>query len=437
MSRHFLTSAIWLLPLVATVPLFAQPRHDHGPAKHTVGAAPVPVKLHVRLTTLRPRSPGDSVRAKRLTRAVRNSIGRYADVRAAERDGYRLLFAGDTSAGQVLHYSHIWRGVMEGRRLDPVQPGSLLYEKQRDGTLATGTNLDDCACASRLLDEALEASPLIPGRFDLEVSSPGLERRLRTLEDFKSQVGHTLQLKFQRKLDELGLGAKTTAELIEVDEASLLLKASGKQYRVQWEHLKQANDLQVVACNFRGFSRCRRVAVEQHHLGVLQLADSRIEILADRDAAAVDRHHRRFERLFVTLGEDAEQIPPSRRNKRHPLALALDDQPHGHALDAAGRELRPHLAPQERRDFVTVEPVANVGSAQGVAAAKPRFEPLDADEVQAFKQALASSTAALPLSAPGEIVKSGTRNPMPPRFEDTEIDEKASPLSGTQYGDLN
>ncbi len=135
MSRHFLTSAIWLLPLVATVPLFAQPRHDHGPAKHTVGAAPVPVKLHVRLTTLRPRSPGDSVRAKRLTRAVRNSIGRYADVRAAERDGYRLLFAGDTSAGQVLHYSHIWRGVMEGRRLDPVQPGSLLYEKQRDGTL--------------------------------------------------------------------------------------------------------------------------------------------------------------------------------------------------------------------------------------------------------------------------------------------------------------
>jgi ribosome maturation factor RimP len=117
----------------------------------------------------------------------------------------------------------------------------FVERKQRDGTLATGTNLDDCAYASRLLDEALEASPLIPGRFDLEVSSPGLERRLRTLEDFKSQVGNTLQLKFQRKLEELGLGAKTTAELMEVDEASLLLKASGKQYRVQWEHLKQAN----------------------------------------------------------------------------------------------------------------------------------------------------------------------------------------------------
>lgn len=67
----------------------------------------------------------------------------------------------------------------------------------------------------------------------------------------------------------------------------------------------------------------------------------------------------------------------------------------------------------------------------------PRFEPLQADEVAAFKQALASIPAPAALSAPGEIVRSGRRNPAPPSFQDTELEDRQSPLSGTQYGDLN
>lgn len=67
---------------------------------------------------------------------------------------------------------------------------------------------------------------------------------------------------------------------------------------------------------------------------------------------------------------------------------------------------------------------------------KPGYEPLRPEEVAAFKEALASA-APTPLVAPGEIVKSGRRNPAPmPTFEDTELDDRPSPLSGTQYGDL-
>ena len=69
--------------------------------------------------------------------------------------------------------------------------------------------------------------------------------------------------------------------------------------------------------------------------------------------------------------------------------------------------------------------------------AQPRYEPLKASEVEAFKQAIASVPPPTQLSAPGEIVKSSRRNPQPPpRFADTQLDERASPLSGTQYGDL-
>jgi len=66
-----------------------------------------------------------------------------------------------------------------------------------------------------------------------------------------------------------------------------------------------------------------------------------------------------------------------------------------------------------------------------------RYEPLQEEEVVAFKKALASA-AVPPQGAPGEIIRSGRRNPAPmPDFKDTEIDEPASPLSRTQYGDLN
>lgn len=66
-----------------------------------------------------------------------------------------------------------------------------------------------------------------------------------------------------------------------------------------------------------------------------------------------------------------------------------------------------------------------------------RFEPLKPSEMAAFKQALASVPAPVKFSAPGEIMRSSRRNPQPSRFPDTEIDDRQSPLSGTQYGELN
>lgn len=70
-----------------------------------------------------------------------------------------------------------------------------------------------------------------------------------------------------------------------------------------------------------------------------------------------------------------------------------------------------------------------------------RYQPLQGDEVAAFKRALASATPVAVPAASGKVVTSGRRNPAPPEeFEDTQVlDEQdpASPLSITLYGDLN
>ena len=97
-----------------------------------------------------------------------------------------------------------------------------------------------------------------------------------------------------------------------------------------------------------------------------------------------------------------------------------------------------------RRPPVVVPVAAAVGGAvatAAVASQSSRYEPIQDDEVMAFKNALASAAPGAGLVASGEIVKSGRRNPAQPQeFENTELlehDEKASPLSTTQYGDLN
>lgn len=79
--------------------------------------------------------------------------------------------------------------------------------------------------------------------------------------------------------------------------------------------------------------------------------------------------------------------------------------------------------------------------ARPAAPAQPRFDPIEADEVAAFKQALAASSRPAPaVAAPGVAVRSGPMRSvlLQNDFAETELpeDSRAQDLSGTQYGDL-
>ena len=57
-----------------------------------------------------------------------------------------------------------------------------------------GITLDDCERVSRAVSEVLDAEDPIPGHYTLEVSSPGLERPLRTAQQFARFVGETVHV---------------------------------------------------------------------------------------------------------------------------------------------------------------------------------------------------------------------------------------------------
>ncbi|MDY0106418.1 MAG: hypothetical protein RBS27_07095 [Giesbergeria sp.] len=88
-----------------------------------------------------------------------------------------------------------------------------------------------------------------------------------------------------------------------------------------------------------------------------------------------------------------------------------------------------------------VRPAAPAPAAASPRPAAPRFDPIEADEVAAFKQALAAAGRPAAAAAPGVPVRSGPTRSSPllhNDFADTEMpeDSRAQPLSSTQYGDL-
>jgi len=58
-----------------------------------------------------------------------------------------------------------------------------------------GVNLDKCAHVSRMISPLLDIQEPMNGKYTLEVSSPGIERKLKTLHHFECSVGSSVKMK--------------------------------------------------------------------------------------------------------------------------------------------------------------------------------------------------------------------------------------------------
>jgi ribosome maturation factor RimP len=61
--------------------------------------------------------------------------------------------------------------------------------------------LDDCERVSRIVSDTLDAADPIPGQYTLEVSSPGLDRVLRTREHFERFAGERVRLEMMQPVE--------------------------------------------------------------------------------------------------------------------------------------------------------------------------------------------------------------------------------------------
>ncbi|EEX48631.1 MULTISPECIES: ribosome maturation factor RimP [Jonquetella] len=80
----------------------------------------------------------------------------------------------------------------EGLQLEEI--GSMTVRVFIDGP--NGVTADDCEVVSKAIDPLLEGAMADSNRYYLEVSSPGLERFLFELDDYRRFIGETARIRF-------------------------------------------------------------------------------------------------------------------------------------------------------------------------------------------------------------------------------------------------
>ncbi|MEE4245616.1 MAG: ribosome maturation factor RimP [Kangiellaceae bacterium] len=101
-----------------------------------------------------------------------------------------------------------------------------------------GINVDDCAAASRQISSVLDVEDPITGQYNLEVSSPGMDRPLFKLQHFEQFVGEEVKLRAHAPVD----GRRNFRGILQsVDGNELILLVDGNTYRVSHDNVDKAN----------------------------------------------------------------------------------------------------------------------------------------------------------------------------------------------------
>lgn len=101
-----------------------------------------------------------------------------------------------------------------------------------------GITLEDCEIVSRQLSSVLDVDDPIAGQYDLEVSSPGLDRPLFKLADFERFSGSRARIRLADKLDGR---RRFDGMLIGIDGSNVLIEVDGESMALPFELIDNAH----------------------------------------------------------------------------------------------------------------------------------------------------------------------------------------------------
>lgn len=114
---------------------------------------------------------------------------------------------------------------------------TLRLTVERGEGFSQGVDLEALTAASEAVSPALDAIDAVSGPYNLEVSSPGLERSLRRPSDFRRFVGTTVSVKTHEAVD----GARRhRGRLLDAGDEGVALDVDGVERRFAYEDIAQA-----------------------------------------------------------------------------------------------------------------------------------------------------------------------------------------------------
>lgn len=100
-----------------------------------------------------------------------------------------------------------------------------------------GVSLDEVADASKVASRLLDDNDIVPGRYTLEITSPGLERPLRRPEHYARAMGETISVKLGPQIE----GARRIQGVLTgCDDDGITIEENGILHRVAFSDITKA-----------------------------------------------------------------------------------------------------------------------------------------------------------------------------------------------------
>lgn len=101
-----------------------------------------------------------------------------------------------------------------------------------------GILLEDCELVSRQVSSMLDVEDPIPGQFNLEISSPGMDRPIRKKADFERFAGEVVKIKLS--VPTLEGQRNFTGKLIGMKDEDVVLEMDGETYYLPLDSIDKA-----------------------------------------------------------------------------------------------------------------------------------------------------------------------------------------------------
>ncbi|RUM59881.1 MAG: ribosome maturation factor RimP [Persephonella sp.] len=100
-----------------------------------------------------------------------------------------------------------------------------------------GTTIKQCEIVSRRLGELLDNKDLIPYSYILEISSPGLNRKLKNKEEYEIFKGRNIKIVLKEPMDKKNV---FTGVLEGLEDDKVLIKDNDKLIKIDLDNISKA-----------------------------------------------------------------------------------------------------------------------------------------------------------------------------------------------------
>lgn len=109
-----------------------------------------------------------------------------------------------------------------------------IMAERADGS---GMDVDGCAEVSRAVEAILDVEDPLPGTYNLEVSSPGIDRPLTRLSDFERFAGYEAKVEL---LEPFEGRRRLRGEILGVFDGEIAMAVDDKEWRIGFDEIDKA-----------------------------------------------------------------------------------------------------------------------------------------------------------------------------------------------------